>query len=483
VFRLSIAFFDAGGAAWRSKRTTNSRENFFMQGLEEPMGDKPLSRRDFMKRALIVGGAVAAVSCAPQAVQPAANEGVGEKAPANDIIILTAAHAWEAAFEAHQNNFDNMFNEKNPNIVLKRINSGWSEHNQIVPTWAAANELPDLVYVHGSRAYPWNKEGIMISIQNYTEVDTAFDVKGVWEEALKLYRYNGKQYEIPYDHGPVILGYNKDLFDAAGVAYPTEDWTMDDFLSAARALTIPEKQWGYSGYYGGTFGLGNELGIALVGPWGGKVFSDDESKLLIDSEEAITAMNWWVDLIMKEKVAPNPAESQAFPAGIWISGVAAMFGLATWGIPQMAEYGDFNYDVAPWPKGPGGRRTGSFGSGYGITKDSKNPDAAWKYMSDYLSTEGMEFMWAKSGRGSPARKSAYDAYLKAEINPPNVKYYMEALDQYAETGHPYQTTASGEVMDTIGRYTGLVSAGEMSVEECVKNIIAECNPLLEKAAS
>jgi multiple sugar transport system substrate-binding protein len=446
------------------------------------MGDTRLNRRSFMKRAMIASGALVAAACAPQTVQKAESEGVGDKPASNEIIVLTAAHAWEAAFEAHQNKFDNMFNEKNPNIVLKRINSGWGEHNQIVPTWAAAGELPDLIYVHGGRAFPWNKEGILISIQNYVDVDNEFDIKGVWEEALRLYQYNGKQYEIPYDHGPVILGYNKDLFDKAGIAYPNEDWTMDDFLNAARALTIPGKQWGYSGYYGGTFGLGNELGIALVGPWGGKVFSDDEKKLLLDSEESITALKWWADLMHKEKVAPSPAESDAFPAGIWISGVAAMFALATWGIPQMAEYGDFQYDVAPWPKGPAGRKTGSFGSGYGITKDSKNPDAAWKYMSDYLSKEGMEFMWASSGRGSPARKAAYDAYIKAPINPPSVRYYMDALDQYAETGHPYQTSASGEVMDTMGRFTSLVSAGEMSVDEAVKNIMEQCNPLLDKAS-
>ncbi len=465
------------------------------------MGDKRVSRRDFLKRAALAGGAAVVAGCSPQVIEKTVEvekivketvavevekEVIKEatvvvQAPGSEMVVLTAAHAWEAAFEAHQETFDNMFMEENPNIFIKRVNSGWSDHNQIVPTWAAANELPDIIYVHGSRAFPWNKEGIMIPIDNYLTVDTAFDVQGVWEEALKLYQYDAKQFEIPYDHGPVILGYNKDLFDAGGVDYPTEDWTWDDFLVAAKKLTIPNKQFGYSGYYGSAFGLGNEIGIALVGPWGGSIFTDDESKLLVDEEKAITALKWHADLILKEKVAPNPAESNAFPAGIWVAGVAAMFGLATWGVPQMHEFGDFNYDVAPWPKGPEGRKTGSFGSGYGITKDSKNPDQAWTYLSAYLNEAGMEYMWGNSGRGSPARKSAYDAYLKSEIVPPNAKYFGDALDTYAETGHPYHTTASGQVSDIFGKYTGLVSSGEMSVEECVQNIIAEANPLLAAA--
>ena len=87
----------------------------------------------------------------------------------------------------------------------------------------------------------------MVSTQDFIDADPAFNVKDVWEEALRLYRFNDKQYEIPYDHGPIILGYNKDLFDAAGEAYPDDTWTMDNFLEAAKKLTVGENQWGYGG--------------------------------------------------------------------------------------------------------------------------------------------------------------------------------------------------------------------------------------------
>ncbi len=267
--------------------------------------------------------------------------------------VLTVAHAWEAAFMDVQIKYDAAFMERHPDIFIKQINSGWADHNQTVPTWAAAGELPDIIYVHGSRAFPWNYEGIMMSNQDYIDNDPEFNVEDVWEEARRLYALNGKQYEIPYDHGPMIMGYNKDIFDAAGEPYPTADWTMDDFLAKAKKLT-KDPIWGYSGYYGGVVGLGNELGIALVGPWGGEVFSEDESKLLVDSAEAKAGLQFFADLIHKDKVAPAPDVSNSFPAGIWIAGVAAMFGLATWGVPQMVTFGDFNWDVAPWPKGPQG---------------------------------------------------------------------------------------------------------------------------------
>ena len=88
-----------------------------------------------------------------------------------------------------------------------------------------------------------------------------------------------------------------------------------------------------------------------------------------------------------------------------------MFALASWGTPELIQNASFKWDVAPWPKGPARQVTGSFGSGFGITRDSKHPDAAWAYLREYLSKEGMEFMWGASGRGSPAREAAYPSWL------------------------------------------------------------------------
>ena len=169
-----------------------------------------------------------------------------------------------------------------------------------MPTWAAANTLPDIIYTHGRYAFPWNFEGIMVPTQEFIDADAEFDVKGIWNEALRLYQLDGKQYSIPYDHGPIIMGYNKDLFDAAGVAYPAEDWTWDNFLETAQKLT-KENQWGYGGYYNTVFGLGNEQGIALVGPWGGEVLDETETKILLDTPEAKAAMQWWADLIQNPR--------------------------------------------------------------------------------------------------------------------------------------------------------------------------------------
>jgi multiple sugar transport system substrate-binding protein len=451
------------------------------------MESKKLSRREFLKVAATgIGGAAFLAACVPVTVQQQAGTGaaaVEEKsveAPPAEEITLSFGHHWEAAFRPRQDEFDEKYLEAHPNIKFEITYNTWSDHNQIVPTWAAAGTLPDIIYVHGRYAFPWNYEGVMVSAQDYIDADPEFNVEGIWEESLRLYRFKGKQYEIPYDHGPIILGYNKDIFDQHGYPYPDDTWTMDDFVEAAKTLNDPEnQQWGWAGSYPN---FGNENMPAMLGGWGAQAYNDEETKLMADSPEAIEAMQFWADLILEEKVAPTPAESQAFEQGPWISGVIAMSPVASWSTPTLHSFAPFNWDVAPWPKGPVAQQTGSFGSGFGITRDSQHPDEGWDYLREYLSVAGMEFMWGETGRGSPARKEAYESWLNSEPAPEHAEAFLGALDNYAITGRPYQTLAGAEILDILNRETDLIRSGEKTVEEAVAAIMADGQPVLDEAA-
>jgi len=452
------------------------------------MNEQRISRRKFLQWSAGVAGMAALAACAPPAAAPAAAPAGGEAAapaaaPAAEMITLTTGHAWEAAFQPHQAEFDRLYSESHPGVTVEMTNNTWGDHQKVVPTWAAANTLPDIVYVHGSRAFPWAFEGITIPTQDYIASDEAFDVASIWEESLSLYRFRGVQHAIPYDHGPLILGYNKNMFDEAGIAYPDASWTFDKMREVAAQLTKTDgdvPQWGWSGSYPN---FGNTGYGPSISGWGATLLNDEETELLLDSAEARTAIQFWMDMIHVDKSAPTPAESEAFEQGAWISGRVGMTPAASWNAPTFTKFCPFTWDVAPLPAGPVKRSTGSFGSGYGITKDTKHPDAAWEYMSAYLSEEGMIYMWGDTGRGSPARESGYRAWMASAVAPEHAEFFIDALNEYALTGRPYQTLAAAELGDITGRQAGLLRSGETDVETAINAIMAEGQPVLDAATA
>jgi multiple sugar transport system substrate-binding protein len=430
---------------------------------------KQLSRRDFLKAAAAGSGAAALGTIPALSNLPAL---------AQDNVTLTFAVHWELAFQPVQEEWDKMYQEAHPNITIEKIYNTWADHNTAVVTWAAAGTLPDFLYVHGSRAVPWSKGGILMPLDEFIETDTDFDVDGVFQEALRLYNVDNTQWAIPYDHGPILLGYNKDMFDAAGMDYPTEEWTIEDLAEVAKALSIPGQQWGF----GANVSLGNESAPAHLGIFGGATFNEAEDGLLLDTDESREGLNFWFDLMHKDHAISDAAEMSSFSGDARLAGQFGMFRIATWDIPTFHDLATFAYDVAPWPSGPAGRRTGSFGSGFGGTAATQHAPEVWDYLSAYLSVEGMEFMWAASGRGSPARDAAYQAFLDAPIVPEHTIYFQDAMKEYAITGRPYQSVTGPEVYAVIDANVTLLATGEITVDQFIENVNAQADPIFNRDA-
>lgn len=133
--------------------------------------------------------------------------------------------------------------------------------------------------------------------------------------------------------------------------------------------------------------------------------------------------------------------------------------------------------MAKWPKGPKAHKTFSAGSAYMITRDSKNPDAAWIYMNEYLSTAGQSYMWGLTGRGSPARLSAWPAYLGSKFAPPGAKYIEESMRTIASHEILDQPTAS-RVTQAAGPIWDLVVAGQLGVKDALEQIFAAVDPII-----
>jgi multiple sugar transport system substrate-binding protein len=401
--------------------------------------------------------------------------------PAEEVE-LSIAHAWDATFMERQTQFDELFTERHPTIKVTAENTPWGDFMTKYTTQAAGGSLPDIMYVHFSWAQQLIQADLLPPVDDYIALQTDFDLADFTEPSLVSYTRDEQLHIIPYDEGPGILYYNKDLFDAAGVAYPDDTWTLDRLKEVALQMTTGEGAEKI-------FGIGDlpSPGNAAIGPGylfphGAQYISEpDETEYLLDQPEGIAAMEWWQEL-RDAGAAPHPDDLATLAWPPFQFGNIAMYYEGSWATPPIIAGASFAWDVAKWPAGPARHSTFSAGSGYAITRDARNADAAWIYLNDYLSTAGQTYMWALTGRGSPARLSAWPAYLESEGVPAGASNIQDSLTTIA-SHEILDSPVANQVTQTAGPIWDEVIAGNLSVEEAINEIGAAIEPLLAQNAS
>jgi multiple sugar transport system substrate-binding protein len=393
-------------------------------------------------------------------------------------VTLSVAHAWDATFMERQKQFDELFMKRHPNIEIKAENTPFGEFLQKYTTQAAGGASPDVIYTQFSWAQQLIKSGIFIPLDDYIKNETDFNLEDFTKPSLVSYQRDGKLWLIPYDEGPANLYYNKDLFDAAGVEYPNQNWTLDDLKAAALKITSGEGP-------NKIFGLGElpSPGDSLMAPpylmpFGGVYLREpEEDEVLINEPAAVEAMEWWQEFRDKGAV-PSPADLQnvAWPA--FQFGKIGMTQQGSWATPPIRAGSKFNWDIMIWPKGPKAHVTFSAGSGYGITRDSKNADAAWIYLNDYLSTAGQAYMWGITGRGSPARLSAWPSYLSSEFAPAGAKFVEMAMKDGIASHDIIDQPTGPRVTQAAGPIWDLVVAGQLTVKDALAQVKAAVDPIV-----
>jgi len=452
------------------------------------MGSR-VSRRDFLHYAGIGVAGVVLAACQPKLAEtptrqataaakqatavPEPTEAQATPAPQR-VVEIQVTHSWPAELWPRQQQFDETFNKEHPTIKVTGLNIVWADYVPKLTTAAAGGSMPDIMYCQFAWAQKFIMHKAVISLQPFLDNDKEFWGKDDFNpESLKSYIWQNELYFIPYDEGPTnIIYYNKRILDEAKVPYPHSDkpWTLDDLLEAAKELTSGEgvnKIWGW----GSTPGMGGDLNEDYLSYWGGSLWTEPcETECHINEDAAVQSLQWWADFRLKYHCTPTPAEAQTISGNPFGAGRVAMMKGASWDNRWVKAQLKDPYDVAHAPVGKDGKRhSSSMGSGYGITKDCKNPDVAWEWERSYLSTEGQIFMWAAPGVGSTTRWSAYPAYFSSPLAPKNAKVFMEALQDYAK--HNILDSPNGyEITEAAQPIWDRALLSEISVKEACAQI-------------
>jgi multiple sugar transport system substrate-binding protein len=252
----------------------------------------------------------------------------------------------------------------------------------------------------------WANAGYVLDLSTYVKDDLDKETIDDWSQAQyrSFFTSNGIQYGLPKYHGALALYFNKDLFDAAGMEYPTYGWTHDDYLTAMKKLTIRSgdqvTQWG------SMFDPSWDRIQMHVNGWGGHyVDPNDPRHCEMAEPPALEAMEWLRARIWDDRVMPtfleegNVSTRQAF-----INGKIAMVEDGSWALKDILDGATFRVGLAPFPAGPQRRVTLASTDGFGIYAGTKHPEAAWEFLKFLVSKEYGRAM-AKAAFLQPARSS------------------------------------------------------------------------------
>lgn len=373
---------------------------------------------------------------------------------------------WDKNQEPGMKAIAEAFEAANPGIKVNVETTGWDEYWTKLEAAATGGVLPDVFWMHVNNIRKYADAGLLQAIDP-AQTDLAKFPEGL----VGLYTINDTLYGIPKDFDTIGLWYNKTMFDEKGLAYPDESWTWDTLVEAAKQLTDAEK-----GIYGFAAPLDAQQGYYnFIYQNGGYVISDDKTKSGFDLPESIEAVQFYVDMIYKHKVSPSyETLVETSNTNLFESGKVAMIIQGSWMVSELKnnEYSHANADVAVLPQGE--QRASIYnGLANAVAANSPNKEAAMKFLH-FLGTEEANLIQAENGAAIPAYENTQQPFIDY-TTVFDLSKYVDMLD-YAvifptSKSRPKWDVAENNMMRKI-------LAGEIGVEEGMKELAAEMNAIL-----
>jgi multiple sugar transport system substrate-binding protein len=285
--------------------------------------------------------------------------------------------SWDETVRADYETVIKEFEQANPGIKVNLLITPWADYWTKLQTALPTGTGPDVFWLNHPNAVSYLPTGLVKDLEPWAG-DIHFE--NFSPNFYGPYTYQGKRYAVPFMWDDIVLFYNKAAFDKAGVPYPTEAWTWDDYLAAAQKLTV--RNGNQFTQYGTIANASFQSG---VGPFiyqnGGVIFNADRTKILLDVPEIREAVQFNMDLIYRYRVAPTIEEvAEATADALFQSGVVAMMpGLSI----RIGFFGDVlgqNLNVAPLPRKKT-QGTVFHNIAYAVSGKTANPEEVRKFVA------------------------------------------------------------------------------------------------------
>jgi multiple sugar transport system substrate-binding protein len=279
------------------------------------------------------------------------------------------------------------FEQSHPDIIVDDFwpfgDPGWME-GLLAKT--AADEPIDIIWWCASH-HKFAEEGRLADLNPFVEGDSSgfdladYQVTGT-DFCFDMPGRQGAMWGVPTNYATILLWYNKDMFDAAGVDHPTADWTWDNALSAARELTRDTNGDGTPDEWGLLVGRDSWRTEPVVKGFGGGFVNVNGDGCLVNTPESVAGLQFLQDLMFKDKVSPGAADVAAMGStAMFNSNKLAMLINPEWGLREHLpahEAEGLNFGCVLLPAGPKRRVTNYWAGITSLTSRAKGSNSAWE---------------------------------------------------------------------------------------------------------
>jgi multiple sugar transport system substrate-binding protein len=399
--------------------------------------------------------------------------GTGETGSPETVTNLKILWWGSQARHDHTLRVLDLYNSMNPQVEFDPVFVDWNGYWDALYVMAAAEEMPDVFQTVIERLPLFHQKGLLADLAGVEHLD----LEGVDPDILDLGRVDGELVAVCLGLNALTLGYNRRLFDEAGVPAPTPFWRWRDLREASLDLRSALGIFGLNG-----FGTDNDFRY-WVRSRGGQLFSEDLRSVGWRSEDDVYDFYEQMLMFQSEGVVP-PAENWVEEQ---IEEENSLFGLQRaamrimWSnrVVSVHRRRDLMIGLARLPGL--GSRLGMFlrpAMFFSVAADSEEREEAGKFVSYFvLDRDANRILGAE--RGVPVVESIRQVVTAASDEQTQaVFYYIDGISRWSTPMARRFPAAEAEYRDAYNGLTRDVSFGRIAARDAPELLRARAEQLL-----
>ncbi|MBZ0279799.1 MAG: sugar ABC transporter substrate-binding protein [Anaerolineae bacterium] len=358
------------------------------------------------------------------------------------------------------------FEEANPGITVEVETAPFADYFTLLQAGVASGDAPDVFELNYESFVTYAANDTLLDLSGLVNSDAPF-----YPRALEAFQYDGKQMALPATFSTVLMFYNADLFDQAGVEYPTADWSWSDAVAAAQAIrALGDDTWGLFSpvQFWEFYKKAAQNGECSF-------FNAEMTESTINSPACVSTLETMISF-MGDDLMPTASElSGVSDSELFLSGKLGMIVTGIWMFGAFQD-APFNWDVEIEPV-INQHAHHFFANGVAVSATTEHSEAAAAWAEFMASSETAATVRVESAWELPAlnQPEYFEAYL-SQTPPANRAAVFTALESPVT---PPVIERQNEMQDAVNALLTRAIDGELSAQEALDQAKTELDSLIQ----